>query len=261
MTSGESTVEREGGEGEGEVVLYSSWYCPYAQRARISLEEKRIAYRQVEVDLSNKPPELLAANPRGLVPAIIHNGKSLFESMVVAEYLDEAFPRGSIGVDGLPRGGLMPVQPYDRAIARIWIDFVGKKITATFLKVLQTQDPEGQEKAKSEYLGHIKELSSAMEGISPDGPFFMGEEFGIVDIALVPFAMRHGVLKHFRELSVPDSPEFSRFRVWFAAAVNWPSVKATSFDEKDILPILSKYANNTATSQAAIAIRNNAPLP
>ncbi|GBG62537.1 hypothetical protein CBR_g30855 [Chara braunii] len=261
-----------GGEGmEGmsvklateEVTLFSAWFCPFAQRAWIALEEKKVKFRCVEVDPYAKPAELMAANPRGLVPAIVHKGKGLFESMVVVEYVDEAFPRGSLGIDDRPRGSLMPLEPYDRALARIWIDHIGKKVVPTFYRVLQTQDPKEQDEAKADYLRALKELSMAMVELSPTSSFFMGgEQLGIVDIALAPWvAARSIIVEHYRNLSIPPSSDFERLRRWRSAVLNHPSVKATLQDEDKLIQIYKRYATNEATSQVAVAIKTNRPLP
>lgn len=59
------------------VTLLTAWFCPFAQRARIALEEKGIGYEAVESlevvgDGYKKNPDLLQYNPSGLVPVLIH---------------------------------------------------------------------------------------------------------------------------------------------------------------------------------------------
>lgn len=83
-----------------------------------------LSMQLVEVDPYAKPPELMAVNPRGLVPGFKHGNKNVYESMVVIEYIDEAFP-------GPP---LLPSDPYKRAVARVWMDFANRKIVPTFYR-------------------------------------------------------------------------------------------------------------------------------
>ena len=92
--------------------LYSGWFCPFVQRVWAVLEEKNIPYQYIEVNPYDKPASLLALNPRGLVPTLeAPNGKPLYESSVICEFLDEAYPGHG------PR--LLPEDSYERARCRI----------------------------------------------------------------------------------------------------------------------------------------------
>ena len=115
--------------------LYSAWFCPFAQRAWIALLAKGTEFEYIEQDPYNKTPEWLAINPLGMVPVIVHNNKSVYESAVCIEYVDEAWPSE-------PR--LLPTDPYDRAYARIWGDFIGKKIVPLFYSLLMKQNQDEQ---------------------------------------------------------------------------------------------------------------------
>ena len=64
------------------VKFYNAWFCPFAQRAWIALVHKGVKFEYIEQDPYNKSPEWLAVNPRGLVPAILHNDKAIYESAV-----------------------------------------------------------------------------------------------------------------------------------------------------------------------------------
>eukprot|EP00897_Mesotaenium_endlicherianum_P006623 jgi/Mesen1/598/ME001074S10750 len=241
--------------GDAVTKLYSSWFCPFAQRAWIAVEEKGIPYEYVEVDPYAKPPDLMAVNPRGLVPALEHQGKAVYESMVVMEYIDEAFS------DAPSARSLMPSDPFDRAIARIWMDFTNRRVVPTFYRYLQKQEGEEQEAARSELIGYYKQISAAMSDIHPEGPFFLGPRFSLADIALAPWPIRHFVLEHYRGFQLPDEPELARFRGWLAAVLARPSVKATLQDEGRMLAIYKRYADNSAQSEVAQAINANRPLP
>src|SRR4029453_6725369 len=98
--------------------LYSSRGCPYAHRTRIVLAEKKIPYELIEVDLKNKPKDLLELNPYAKVPVLVDGAGVIFESAIINEYLDEKFSE----VPLLPRNALQ------RAKARIWIDFLNSRV-------------------------------------------------------------------------------------------------------------------------------------
>lgn len=73
--------------------MFAGWFCPFVQRVWITLEEKRIPYQYIEINPYHKGPELLRANPRGLVPTLeVAPGKALYESTVLCEYLEEHYP-------------------------------------------------------------------------------------------------------------------------------------------------------------------------
>lgn len=229
--------------------LYSAWFCPFAQRAWIALLAKDIKFEYLEINPYNKTPEFLAANPRGLVPVIIHNNKSVYESSVCIEYVDEAFA-------GEPR--LLPTDPYERAHARIWGDFLSKKIIPPFYALLMKQSQEEQEEIKTQLTAHLLELTKAMH---PEGPFFQGDKFGFVDIMLAPHAARFFILKHYRGFELPGCGEFERFHKWWESTKKVPAVKNTFQDEGRLLDNYKKYAEATSNSQVAQAIRKGGPMP
>ena len=68
-------------------VLYSFRRCPYAMRARLALAVSSVAYEIREVVLKNKPPELLAASPKGTVPVLVlQSGKVIDESLSIMRW-------------------------------------------------------------------------------------------------------------------------------------------------------------------------------
>uniref|UniRef100_A0A0C9S4H6 TSA: Wollemia nobilis Ref_Wollemi_Transcript_13910_1040 transcribed RNA sequence n=1 Tax=Wollemia nobilis TaxID=56998 RepID=A0A0C9S4H6_9CONI len=110
-------------DGE-KVKIFTFWISPFANRVLIALEEMGVPFDSHEVDKNNKSPEFLEANPvYKNVPTIVHKGKPLSESLVILEYINDTWSSS-------PCGGttLLPKDPYDKAIARFWADFIEKKI-------------------------------------------------------------------------------------------------------------------------------------
>lgn len=114
---------------EQSLKLYSGWFCPFVQRVWIVLEEKEIPYPYVEVNPYHKPESLLSLNPRGLVPTLKYENKPLYESTVICEFLEDAYPDHGVK--------LLPADPYLRARIRIWIDFVSTRVVPAFHRFLQ----------------------------------------------------------------------------------------------------------------------------
>ena len=104
----------------GEVVLLDCWPSMFGMRVRIALAEKGIKYEYKEEDLKNKSPMLLEMNPiNKQIPVLIHNGKPVCESLIIVQYIDEVWN---------DKSPLLPSDPYQRAQARFWADFVDKKV-------------------------------------------------------------------------------------------------------------------------------------
>ncbi len=74
------------------------WHAPMSncsQRVRLAMAEKRIEWTGHPVDLARNEqtsPEFLALNPNGVVPVLVHDGKTYLESNDIIAYLDATFP-------------------------------------------------------------------------------------------------------------------------------------------------------------------------
>ena len=103
-----------------EVILLDYWASPFGMRARIALREKGVKFECREENLRDKSPLLLQMNPvHTKIPVLIHNGKPVCESMNVVQYIDEVWPE---------KNAILPSDPYQRAQARFWIDFIDTKV-------------------------------------------------------------------------------------------------------------------------------------
>ena len=93
--------------------LYRAGNSICTQKVQITLAAKELAYETQEIDLFNNEqyrPEYLAINPKGVVPALAHDGRIITESTLICEYLDDTFPA--------PR--FIPADPYARTAMRKW---------------------------------------------------------------------------------------------------------------------------------------------
>lgn len=190
--------------------------------------------------------------------------KPLYESTITIEYLEEAYP------DHRPR--FLPQDPYYKARARIWIDFVTSRIIPSFHRFLQFQDDQntgsgGIDIVRHEYLGHLKEWTREMD---PDGPYFLGQDIGLPDIVLAPWAIRLWIFNEFKQggLGIPtegkggeDEDVWNRWRKWLAAVEGRDSIKQTTSERQFYLPIYKRYADNTAQSELAKATRAGRGVP
>jgi glutathione S-transferase len=115
---------------------------------------------------------------------------------VLLEYLEDAYPNTH---------PLLPEDPIDRAKARIWIDHIGKKINPAFFALLQAEDLEKREEAKVRLFDGLQKFTKQLAP-SSTGPYFFGNLYTIVDIALTPWAFRMPqALKTFKNIEIPTS--------------------------------------------------------
>jgi glutathione S-transferase len=200
--------------------LISFKLCPYVQRAAIVLAEKGIPFERVDIDLANKSDWFLKLSPLGKVPVLVVETDGietvLFESAVIAEYLDETLE---------PR--LHPADPLEKARHRAWIEFASATLADIY--GLYTGD-EQVFAAKLDLIGGKFDQLEAQVA----GPYFSGGRFSLVDAAFAPafryFDSFDGLLE--------ESPFHSRPRLgqWRAELARRPSVAgAVSSDYGDAL--------------------------
>lgn len=228
-----------------DLVFWSGWFCPYVQRAWIVLEERGIPYQYKEVNPYKKEQHFLDINPKGLVPAVEYKGRALYESLVICEFLEEAYPEH--------KPSLLPSDPVERAYARIWIDFIAKSVIPAFMRLMMTQEPDKQQEALGEF---VKALATLAEKIQ--GPFFLGEQFSLVDVAVAPWVMRDYVIaenRGFHREAV--GPKWKQYAETIEAR---DSVKSVMSEREKYADIYARYLKNEANSVAGIAFRAGRPL-
>jgi glutathione S-transferase len=80
------------------LTLYSGPLSLFARKTEIALGEKGLKFERVMVPFTQatgyapKDPVVLAANPKGQVPVLVDGDLALFDSTVILEYLEDAYP-------------------------------------------------------------------------------------------------------------------------------------------------------------------------
>lgn len=158
------------------MTLFSDGSDHYSHRVRIVLSEKGVSSDIIDVDPKNKPQELADLNPYNSLPTLVDRDLALYESKVIMEYLDERFPHPP----------LLPVYPVARAQSRLWM-YRLERDWAPLVDTILTS------KSKDTVLKARKALRDSLLAISPifaEMPFFMSDEFTIVDCCLAPILWR-----------------------------------------------------------------------
>ncbi|RHN74659.1 putative glutathione transferase [Medicago truncatula] len=202
-----------------EVILLDYWASPFGMRVRIALAEKGIKHEYKEEDLRNKSPLLLQMNPvHKKIPVLIHNGKSICESLIAVQYIDEVWNEKS---------PLLPSDPYQRSQARFWADYVDKKIYEVG-KNLWTKKGEEQEAAKKEFV----EAHKLLEQELGDKTYFGGDKIGFVDVALIPFYTWFKGYETFGNINVEK--ECPKFIAWAKRCMQVESISKSVPDQDKV---------------------------
>jgi RNA polymerase-associated protein len=163
------------------MIFYSDGNDHYSQRVRLVLAEKGVAVEIIDVEAGNLPEDLADLNPYNSLPTLVDRELALYESMVIMEYLDERFPHPP----------LLPVYPVARAQSRLYIyriqrDWCGYVDTIVAGRSKDTVIDRAR-----------KELRESLIAIAPifnEKPFFMSDEFTLVDCCVTPILWRLPVL-------------------------------------------------------------------
>lgn len=147
----------------------------YSHQARIVLAEKGVNYEVVEVTSDNVPEDLLDLNPYGSVPTLIDRDLVLYEASIVMEYLDERFPHPP----------LMPVYPVTRGRSRLMMHRIQKEWYSQYEVIVNGTEVKAK-KARKE----LQESIMALAPVFASNPYFMSDEFSLVDCVIAPLLWR-----------------------------------------------------------------------
>ncbi len=213
------------------IELISTKTCPYVHRSRIALMEKGVDFLFTEVDLKDKPDWFLAVSPYGKVPVLKHDDKIIYESAIINEYLEEVFPKPA----------LMPKDPLNRAIARIWIDYCNSRLMTANRSLLMEQSPTEQKNLEKKLTENL--LFVENEGLAKtagEGPFWFGSSVSLVDVTYFPLFQRMCATEHYRGFKIPDACQ--RIHKLIEAMRKRPSVAETSLPDEVLIKHYARYA-------------------
>jgi len=207
-----------------EPILFGAAYSVYVRAARLALEEKRVPYRLVEVDIfapEGPPPDYLERHPFKRVPAFEHEEFRLYETGAITGYIDEAFA-------GPP---LMPTAP--RARARVnqiisILDNYGYRPLIWDIFVERVRAPaQGRSADEAKIAAALPRAEACLRAIEaladPDGPSLAGGNVSLADLHAAPMFVYFCMAKEGAEL-LSSQPRLSR---WWQAMRNRPSMAAT----------------------------------
>lgn len=197
------------------LTLISHVLCPYVQRAVISLTEKRVQFKRIDVDLANKPSWFTAISPLGKTPVLQVGDVAIFESAVILEYLEETQP--------FP---LHPADPLRRAEHRAWIEF-GSAVLNDIAGLYSAAD----EPAFSQKIAALTAKFARLESQLGPGPYFDGRQFSLVDVVFGPVFRYFDAFDRIGEFDIlAGKPKVASYRTALASR---PSVRAAVVSDYD----------------------------
>ena len=231
------------------IQLYQFANSVCCQKVRLVLREKRLTWETIEIDLTRNgqhDPAYLALNPSGVVPTLVDDGQPVIESTLICEYLEETHPAHR----------LLPERPIARAMARSWSKLVDEGLHDGIAEISfsarrdrldnmtederqaffnNVGDPRRRDRftatyelgvrspfllyAVAAYSHMFGRLENALRG---SGPWIMGDQLTLADIALAPYVARLEFLG-LLNLWIHDKPNV---RAWKDRLETWPTYQA-----------------------------------
>jgi glutathione S-transferase len=180
-----------------KLTLISHALCPYVQRAVIALKEKGVDFERIDIDLSDKPDWFLKISPLGKVPVLKVGDDVIFESAVIAEFLEDTVSPS-----------LHPADPVRRADHRAWIEFASVVLSDIWEFYTATSEEVFERKRKD-----LVQRFERLEAKVAAAPWFDGETFHLVDAAFGPVFRYFDVFDQIEDFGIlKGKPKVARWR-------------------------------------------------
>jgi glutathione S-transferase len=246
------------------IELHHFWSSVCSVRCRMALEEKGVKWTSRYIDLfkfDQLRPEYLASNPDGVVPTLVHDGVPVRESTIINEYIDAAFEGPS----------LVPTHPLKQARMREFVrkceDGFDAIVKLTMVKYIlpklrnrwgedelikraaerpmryyqdvHSRGVRGEITAAelADARSTIEHLLDRVERSLDPGPWTVGEELTLADIAIAPYMFRLSALGSNQFWSEDRRPRVNEWykrlsaRPSFQTAVSWPDESGGGYEE------------------------------
>tara|TARA_R110002167_G_scaffold173975_1_gene372641 strand:+ start:763 stop:1551 length:789 start_codon:yes stop_codon:yes gene_type:complete len=205
------------------LVLYEHPLSPYAQKVKIALREKGIAFevRMPEgIGAGHTKGEFADANPRREVPALIDGDAAIFDSTIILDYIDDKWPEPA----------LMPDAPEARARVRQIEDVMDTHFEAITwglgeLRFFKRGDDALRKRIEANAGKQIAGFTAWLEAELGNNDWFNGDAFGRADLSVIPY------------LNAADGfgftpPAGSTLAAWIARANGRDSVSQTDAESR-----------------------------
>ncbi|KAH0949999.1 hypothetical protein HN011_010621 [Eciton burchellii] len=171
----------------GKIRLYSMRICPYAQKIHLVLDAKQIPYNVIYVNLISKPKWFIEKNPTGKVPCIeLKPGEILKESLIIADYLDEAYPEIK----------LYPNNLWAKAKDKLLINQFNEIEAIVYKLLLEMSESVSQQEMFNKFLSGLDMYERELE--KRNTTFFGGSKPNMLDFMIWPCCERIDAIRILR---------------------------------------------------------------
>jgi glutathione S-transferase len=245
----QAKLEQKGPEGirvdnftpeitQGRPKFFNNRICPFGNRAWWAAVEKKVDFDYIHVDLGDdKPASFVVVNPYETVPCYYENGQGIFESNNLAAYFEERFPDQGTQ--------LLPSDPFVRATVR---EVIAKFDVGYLYQHLRLQDLSQREATIKKTTEELEWFAAIFSKQHPTGPYFLGDQLSLVDIAVLPFLERFCVLlQHYRnfELLPASNAKLGRLRFALESARLRPAWRVCAQSPEFFIRSYANYGRKT----------------
>lgn len=200
--------------------LYSGPLSLFSRKVEIALHEKGLSFERVLVPFSQaegyspKHPDVLAANPKGQVPVLVDGELTLFDSTVILEYLEDAYPDPP----------LYPSAPAERARCRLLDLFADEIMLVPLRDLMHRTGPRPADSARwAAAEARAKEAEAVIAGQLADlDGRLRDREHLCIAFSAADIAVFMAVL-FCRRLGGPALDGFSSLAAWYARLMQRPA--------------------------------------
>ena len=201
---------------------------PYAQKVKMALLEKQIAFEVQHPDVDAPDVQARMFNPRGEVPVLLDGPVHIFQGSIILEYIEDRWPEPA----------LLPADPAERARVRMLqeiCDTVYDAVNWGVSEIVMFKRAEGTlaesilERARSQ----VRDLNARLERELAERPYFNGDSFGFGDIVVYPFVNGAAALGN-------KPAEGGKLQTWLKSMRARPSAARL---KQDILSTLAQFAS------------------
>jgi len=158
------------------MTLFSRPTDIHSHRTRLVLAEKNINIEIHQIIGPDLPEDLMDLNPYHTVPTLVDRDLTLYDSRVIIEYLDERFPHPP----------LMPVDPVTRAQFRLALF----RIETDWYSIAEEAENSNDGKLGTKSRKMLRESILQSAELFGARPYFLSEEFSLVDCTIAPLLWR-----------------------------------------------------------------------